>query len=71
MLRANDRADRIDRSDPFIPRFLLADVVDFKKFKLSNFLAPRSRAWIVRAVETEMHLFFLGSELPHCRLLCI
>jgi hypothetical protein len=32
MLRANDRADQIDRSYPFIPMFLLVDAADFKIF---------------------------------------
>jgi hypothetical protein len=32
MLRANNSADRIDRSYSFIPRFLLVDDADFKIF---------------------------------------
>jgi hypothetical protein len=36
MLQANDRADQIDRSYPFIPRFLLVDAALSQVAILSN-----------------------------------
>jgi hypothetical protein len=61
MLRANDRADRLDKSYPLIQGSFSQTLRTSKYFKLPTFLASQSRGRIARVV-AEMHLF-LGKQI--------
>jgi hypothetical protein len=62
VLRANDRADRIDKSYPLAQGSFSSMPRISKYFKLPNFLALRSRVRIVWVVEKQRHLF-VGMEI--------
>jgi hypothetical protein len=68
MLRANNRADRIDVSCPLNLDSFSRTSWASKSFKLPNFLVPRSRVRIVRVVETERYPF--SRETNHYTVTC-
>jgi hypothetical protein len=59
LLRANDRADWIDKIYPLTWGSFSWMPHTSKYFKLLNFLAPQSRDWIAWVVETERHCWGL------------